>query len=164
MNGRLFTLLLSVALLVVPALCAEPLPIDQADDEREITYAMVGEDAASTYYYFFYRLPRTDTLAKVRLLWNGGAGNKPSITDYYLAGSSILIVERSADRKNLPELLKGRDAPFKTVRMRRIKSVAEEMLIGGGAPGLLSREERLALSNLIHALSLDRKPMGTEAR
>ena len=122
---------------------------------------MLGEDATSTHYYFFYSLPGADTLAKVRLLWNGGAQNKPSITDYYLDGSSILIVERSADRDSLPKLLKGQDAPFQPVSERRIKSVADDTLIGAAEAGRLSKDERLALSNLIHALSLNRKPLPT---
>ena len=159
MNRQLSTLLFSVTLLFVPALRASPRPIDQPDSKREVTYATVGEDATSTHYYFFYSLPGADTLAKVRLLWNGGAGNKPSITDYYLDGSSIFIVERSVERQSLPELLKGQDARFETVRERRIKSVAEDTLIGAAEPGRLSKDERIALSNLIHALSLNRKPI-----
>jgi hypothetical protein len=51
MNGPLFTLLLSTALLLVPALCANRSSSIRPATEREATYAMVGEDATSTYYY-----------------------------------------------------------------------------------------------------------------
>lgn len=159
MNDRCFILVLFVALLSFEARGAGLLPIDQLDRERVVTYATVGEDATSTHYYFFYSLPGADALAKVRLVWNGGAQNKPRITDYYLDGSSISVIERSAERLSLPALLKGKDAPFEVVRERHIKSVNEETLIGSAQPGHLSKDERLALSNLIDALSLNRKPI-----
>ena len=159
MNERFSTILLSLVLLSGVALPASPLPIDQHDSKRKVTYAMLGEDATSTHYYFFYSLPEADSLAKVRLLWNGGAQNKPSITDYYLDGSSILIIERSAERQQLATLIKGHDVPFQVVSERRIKSVNEETLIGSAEPGRLSKQERIALSNLIHALSLNRRPI-----
>lgn len=156
MSTRLLTTALC-ALFPLGALAAEPLPIDRTDSKREIAYAMIGEDASSANYYFFYSLPGADSVAKVRCLWNGGAQNKPAITDYYLEASSIFIVERSAERQHLPALLKGQDAPFEAVSEHRIQTGAEDTLIGAAEPGRLSKEERNALRNLLHALSLRRK-------
>jgi hypothetical protein len=162
-NERFTKLVLILALVPIAQLHATPLPIDQSESGRQITYAMIGEDATSTHYYFFYSLAGADTLSKVRLLWNGGAQNKPSVTDYYLDGSSILVIERSASRESLPILLTGEDTPFQFVSERRFRSVAEDTLLGVGESGRLTKEERLALSNLIHALSLIRKPLPTKA-
>jgi hypothetical protein len=61
---------------------ADTRAIDQPQSKREVTFASEGEDATSTFYYFFYKLPGAESLAKVRMLWNGGGQNKPSITDY----------------------------------------------------------------------------------
>ena len=163
MIGQVLIPRLVITLLSVAVLRAGPLPIDQPDSKRQISYAVLGEDATSAHYYFFYSLPGADTLAKVRLLWNGGAQNKPTITDYYLDGSSIYIVERSAERHSLPELLKGQDAPSETVRERHIKSINDDALIDAATPRHLTTDERVAVSNLIHALSLIRKPVNEDS-
>ena len=48
-----------------------------------MTFASEGEIATSATYYFFYKLPDEDTLAKVRMLWNGGAQNMlGKVTNY----------------------------------------------------------------------------------
>ena len=159
MKARHVTLLLFFTLHPIVAPCSETFGIDLLERKRDIMHATVGEDATSTFHYFFYSVVGGDRLAKVRILWNGGAQNRPSITDYYLDGSSILVVDRLSARSHLPTLLSGADAPFEPVTELRFKSQGGETLLGEGEPGQLSKEERIALSNLIDALSLAREPI-----
>ncbi len=164
LGERLIKLLLAIGFLPIAGTAAELLPIDQPDSKRRITYATVGEDATSTTYYFFYSIPGAGAVSKVRLLWNGGAQNRPTITDYYIDGSSILVVERSAERESLPKLVRGRDAPFQPIREYRFSVGREDAPLEGAEAGKLTREERLTLANLIHALSLQRKPLPSRAQ
>jgi hypothetical protein len=154
----------SFALLFVVNAGREPLPIDQANHKRTVAFATEGEDATSAFYYFFYSLPDADEVSKVRMLWNGGGANKPTITDYYLAGTFIWIVERAAERRDLPLLLKGKDAPFQTVRERIIKTApieTERLYTFPDVPKVLrlSEAEREDLTTLLTLLSKSRKPM-----
>ena len=153
---------LLILLLPVSIYAADVRPIDQPESKREVTFTSEGEDATSASYYFFYRLRDDDRLAKVRVLWNGRAQNKPTITDYYLDGSSIFIVERSAERRDLPVLEKGKDAAFETVKEHTIKG------LGGEAASSESTaacdDERNTLGNLISILSMTRKPVPKTSR
>src|SRR6266540_4636326 len=159
-----FSVLTSFALLLVANAGREPLPIDQANNRRTVTFATEGEDATSAFYYFFYSLPDEDEVSKVRMLWNGGSANKPTITDYYLAGTFIWIIERIADRRDLPLLLKGEDAPFQTVKERFIKTAPienERLYTFPDVPKVLrlSEAERRDLTTLLTLLSKTRKPI-----
>lgn len=150
-----------ILLLPLSIYAADPRPIDLPDSKREVTFAIEGEDATSASYYFFYRLPGDDRLAKVRMLWNGGAQNNPTITDYYLDGSSIFVVERSAERGDLPVLIKGKDAAFTTLREYAIKGLGDDSATLEPAA---CKEERTTLSNLVFILSMTRKPVRKSSR
>jgi hypothetical protein len=52
MKRSLFAILLLCALHAMATAQAVPQEIDRVDNKREISYAMVGEDARSTFYYF----------------------------------------------------------------------------------------------------------------
>jgi len=150
-------------LLFPVSICATDIrPIDLPESKREVTFAVEGEDATSASYYFFYRLAGDDRLAKVRVLWNGGAQSKPTITDYYLDGSTIFIVERSAERRDLPALVKGKDAAFETVKEHTIKGLGDETLSFESTAA--SRDERITLGNLISILTMTRKPVPKSLR
>ena len=95
------------------------------------------------------------------MLWNGGAQNKPTITDYYLDGSSILVVERSAERRDLPVLIKGRDAAFETLKEHTIKLGDDPASPESPAA---SKEERATVSSLVSILSMTRKPVRKSSR
>jgi hypothetical protein len=155
--------ILFLFLLVPIPICADELrPIDQPKNKRQVTVASEGEDATSATYYFFYKNPDDDTLAKVRMVWNGGAQNKPSITDYYLDGSSVQVVERSAERSALPALLKGQDAPSQILKEYVVKFVGDDSRLTESSG--LTREEHMVLGNLISALSMTRKPVSKSSR
>lgn len=154
---------MSLALLSGANAGREPLPIDAPNNKRTVTFVSEGEDASSAFYYFFYSLPHED-VSKVRVLWDGGSGNKPTITDYYLEGTFIWIIERSAERSGLPLLEKGKDAPFQIVRERIIKTVAVEAESPFVFPDVevtprLSEDERSDLTALVSLLARTRKPI-----
>jgi hypothetical protein len=156
--------LTSFALLFVVNAGREPLPIDQISNKRTVTFATDGEDATSAFYYFFYGLPDADEVSKVRMLWNGGVTNKPTITDYYVVGTFIWIIERTAERRDLPLLLKGKDVPFQTVGERVIKTAPienERLYAFPDVPKVLrlSEAERKDLTTLVTLLSKTRKPI-----
>ena len=153
---------LLILLLPISIYAADIPEIDRPESKREVTFAVEGEDATSASYYFFYALRGDDRLAKVRVLWNGGAQNKPTITDYYLDGSSIVIVERSAERRDLPALEKGKDAAFETVKEHTIEGLGVDPA-SPEATGA-SKEERATLGNLISILSMTRKPVPKSSR
>lgn len=149
--------------LAMPFYAGELRPIDQPNNKRQVTCADgEGEDATSATYYFFYKLPDEDTVAKVRVLWNGGAQNKPTITDHYLDGSSVHVVERSAERSDLAALLKGRDAPFQILKEYAVKFVSDDS--GLAEPSGLTKMEHMVLGNLVSALSMTRKPVSKSSR
>jgi hypothetical protein len=152
---------LLILLLPISIYAADPRPIDLPESKREVTFAIEGEDATSASYYFFYTLPGDDRLAKVRTLWNGGYENKPTIKDYYLDGSSIFIVERSAERRDLPVLIKGRDAAFETLKEHTIKLGDDPASPESTAA---SKEERAMLSDLVSILSMSRKQVRKRSR
>ena len=164
-KNSLSILLLAVFLVSGPIakVWSEPLPIDRENNKRTVAFAEEGEDATSAFYYFYYSLPREE-VAKVRMLWNGGAGNKPTITDYYITAAFILIIERTAERRDLPLLLKGKDAAFETIRQRLIKTVPKENETNYSFPavpeiGRGSEAEREDLTTLVSLLAKARKPM-----
>ena len=82
----------------------------------------------------------------MRILWNGGATNPPAITDYYLDGNKVTIVERSATRADLPVLLRGEDSGLTTKKEMKIKSESAKTTLTG--------EQSVALGNLIDAMSM----------
>lgn len=154
--------LLLFLFVAMPIYAGELRPIDEPNNKRQVTFASEGEDATSATYYFFYKLPDDDTLGKVRMLWNGGAQNKPSITDYYLDGTSVQVVERSAERSDLKTLVKGQDTPSQILKEYAVKFVSDDSRLA--EPSGLTRQEHMVLGNLISALCMTRKPVPKSSR
>ncbi len=141
------SLLLSILLLLsVQGRSEDKQSIDSSESARTVTVAMTGEDATSAFYYFFYTPANGERIGKVRILWNGGAANPPAITDYYLDGNKVTIVERSATRADLPVLLRGEDSGLTTKKEMKIKSESAKTTLTG--------EQSVALGNLIDAMSM----------
>lgn len=113
-----------------------------------------GEDATSTFYYF---MEVRGTVKKVRMMWNGGAQNRPTVTNYYLDSGVIRIVCLDAERKHLPELILGRDTGLEVLKEFKIlKRSSAEMLVPPAPRKTLNKEERILLGNLISLLVEDR--------
>lgn len=115
-----------------------------------------GEDATSTHYYF-YRA-KGERVDRVRWVWNGGAQNAPTVTDYSIEKGKITIRHLEGERKSIPALIAGRDAELKLTREHSIESrnIGERMLEAGFEKPLTKRQ-RTDLTNLQQLLVEYRK-------
>lgn len=113
-----------------------------------------GEDATSTFYYF---MEVRGTVKKVRMMWNGGAQQKPTVTNYYLESGVIRIVQFEAERKHVLELIEGRDTGLEKLKEFKIlQRSSAEMLVPPAPRKTLNKEERILLGNLLSLLAEDR--------
>lgn len=125
--------------------------------------AEVGEDATSTHYYFYES--DGDSIQRVRWVWDGGAQNPPTVTDFLLGAEKIVIRHLVAKRDDLAKLVIGGDTEFELKREYSIsaKSTAE-MLVPASPAKSLSDAQRIDLKNLIDLLAKERKPYKTTAQ
>ncbi|MBK7885277.1 MAG: hypothetical protein IPJ81_16975 [Chitinophagaceae bacterium] len=76
-----------------------------------------GEDETSGWYYIYYY----DTkLLKIRVIWNGGCCQKPTVTDLYYKDTTLILLDvfedmyTAADKvKVLDNLIKGKNVQLK---------------------------------------------------
>ena len=108
-----------------------------------------GEDATSSFYYFFEDMGQ---VKKMRMMWNGGAQNNPSITDYIFESGNIRILTQEANRKNIPDLILGKDTGLKVLTESKISA----LLAPEPPRKILNDEERIHLSNILGLLLEDR--------
>ena len=130
---------------------------------RDWTYQFEeGEDATSTHYYFYES--NGDSIQRVRWVWNGGAQNPPTVTEYLLGPGKIIIQHLVGKRDDLPNLVIGGDAEL---QLKQEYSIAAEstanMLVTAPPAKSLSDTQRIDLKNLIDLLAKERKPYKTKA-
>ena len=148
-------------LAVIAALISFPFVVASG---AEWTYhAEEGEDATSTHYYFFES--NGESVQRVRWVWNGGAQNPPTVTEYLLGAGEITVRHLIGKRDDIPALVAGRDAKLevKTEYSIIAKSTAE-MLLPAPPAKVLSETQRVDLKNLIDLLAKERKPMKSKAQ
>lgn len=122
------------------SLGSELVPSIDTDKNVIIRMSSEGEDATSTFYTFAYSLKKEDTefLYKLRCLWNGGATNQPTTSDYYLEDDGgVMMVDRTYDRGDLQALLEGKSPVGKVTKRVRFN-----------INGKLSESERKAFREL----------------
>ena len=125
--------------------------------------AKVGEDATSTHYYFYKS--NGEWISHIRSVWNGGAQNPPSVVDYFIDGSTILIRHLTGTRSDVAGLTAGREADLKLLREYKIRGEhAGEMLLAPEPDKHLTTDQRLDVANLIYLLAMERKPYRTKAQ
>ena len=132
--------------------------------EHEWTYqAEEGEDATSTHYYFYGSTG--ESIQRVRWVWNGGAQNSPTVTEYLLGSGKIITRHLVGKREDVATLVTGGDADLELKQEYSItaKSTAE-MLVPAPPAKLLSDTQRIDLKNLIDLLAKERKPYKTKAQ
>jgi hypothetical protein len=114
-----------------------------------------GEDATSTFYYF---IEVSDQVVRVRMLWNGGAQNKPTLTDWFLdSSSSIRVVKKNGERSGIAELIQGKDTTLKITSEYKLARDEKGMMLVPSTPDKsLTEEQRVDLTNLISLLSENR--------
>jgi hypothetical protein len=119
-----------------------------------------GEDATSTHYYFLYCV--AGSVERVRWLWNGGAQNNPTVTEYVMKGGAVRVTHLTGERDLLPDLLEGKEPALKTVSSYVLgpeKGYDKEDQIlapGGKADQALTAQQRVDLQNLMDILAKER--------
>ncbi len=133
--------------------------LSKAEDVKWTHRAEEGEDATSTHYYFF--LTEGDEVTRVRWVWNGGAQNKPEVTEFLLnEGGKITIRTSVADRTHVEALVAGKEAPLTKKRDYSIITAdTSRMLIPPPPDKTLTDEQRIDIYNLISLLAKARKPI-----
>jgi hypothetical protein len=120
-------------------------------------FAEVGEDATSTHYYFYES--NGESIQRVRWVWNGGAQNAPTITEYVLGSGKITIRHLIGKRDDIAALIVGDDAELELKKEYSISTKASaEMLIPEPPDISLSEVQRVDLKNLLDLLAKERKP------
>lgn len=113
-----------------------------------------GEDATSTFYYF---IEDRGQVTRIRWMWNGGAQNKPTVTDYIFESGAIKIVSQEADRKNIEELILGRNTGLKVLSKSKILRRHTGMMMVPEPPRkTLNNSERSHLNSILDLLLQDR--------
>ena len=138
-----------ITILLTSISCAE---------EINWTYqAEESEDATSTHYYLY--ASGGETITQVRWIWNGGAHNPPEVTDYILDGGNITFRHSTGQRRDLVELLNGKNVKLdvKTEYLIQLRDDAH-MLVPPKSHETLTKEHRVDLANLISLLAKERKP------
>ncbi len=144
--------------ILVLSICTDLLYADSnitAPDTKWTHSWSEGEDATSTFYYF---IEARDKVVRVRMLWNGGAQNKPTLTDWFLdSSSSIRVVKKNGDRSGIAELIQGKDTTLKITSDYKLTRDDKGMMLVPSTPDKsLTEEQRVDLSNLISLLSENR--------
>jgi len=115
-----------------------------------------GEDATSTFYYFF---EDRGEVSRIRMMWNGGAQNKPTVEDFIFESGIIKIVSQEADRKNITDLILGKNTGLKVLSQTKILRRSTDMMLVPELPRKsLNKNERIHLSNILDLLLRDRTP------
>ena len=124
--------------------------------------AAEGEDASSAHFYFYQS--NGESIQRVRWVWNGGAQNSPTVSEYVLGVGKITIRQGQAKRENLNALVSGDDVAVRWTNEYSISTQAGDgMLLPMAAAAELTDEQRKDLKNLIDLLAKERKPCDIRA-
>jgi hypothetical protein len=117
-----------------------------------------GEDATSTHYYF------GESVQRIRWVWNGGAQNAPTVTEYILDSGQITIRQLVGKRESAGALTAGKDADLELKEEYSITAKdSSQMLIPPPPDKSLTDKQRTDLKNLIDLLAKERKPCPKKA-
>lgn len=121
-----------------------------------------GEDATSTHYYFYQS--NGDSVKRIRWVWNGGAQNAPTVTEYILGSGKITIRQLVGKRESVGALIAGKEA---TLELKGEYSIiakdTSRMLVPPPPDKSLTDKQRIDLNNIIDLLAKDRKPCAMKA-
>lgn len=117
-----------------------------------------GEDATSAFYYYYQS--DGDAVERVRSVWNGGAQNPPTVTEYIFESGGIRVRHLKGSREQVDDLVNGKECKVEVVREYFIKNAnSNEILLPSAPEKHLSDQQRGDLSNLIYLLAKERKPI-----
>jgi hypothetical protein len=121
-----------------------------------------GEDATSTHYYFYQS--NGDSIERIRWVWNGGAQNAPTVTDYILGSSKITIRHLVGKRESIVALIAGKEVDLELKKEYSITAKdTSQMLIPPPPDKFLTDKQRVDLKNVIDLLAKERKPRTKKA-
>lgn len=116
-----------------------------------------GEDASSASFYLYQS--NGDAVERVRWIWNGGAQNAPTVTDFILEADMILVRHSEGKREQIDELTNGKDVRLTTKTEYRLRADGSPLvLLPETGKKSLSEEHRTDLKNLIDLLARERSP------
>ena len=143
--------------LVIIVAAAFAASICSAKDIAWTHFAMEGEDATSTHYYFFQS--NGERVERIRWVWNGGAQNAPTVTEYLLESGKITIRHLVGKRDSVGALTAGKEAALELKSEYSITAKdSSQMLIPPPPDKSLTDKQRIDLMNLIDLLAKERKP------
>ena len=94
----------------------------------------------------------------MRMMWNGGAQHKPSVTDYIFESGVIRIVSQEAPRRNISDLILGRNTGLKVLSESKILRRHTGMMMVPEPPRkTLNKSERVHLNNILTLLLENRE-------
>lgn len=131
-----------------------------AEEVKWTHWAEEGEDATSSHHYYFQS--NGEGIERVRWVWNGGAQNEPSITEYVIDGGKITVRTLTAKRSHLKALVAGKDAPMSTKTEYAITTADTSKMLLQTSGKALTPGQRTDLYNLISLLARERKPMSAK--
>lgn len=121
-----------------------------------------GEDATSTHYYFYQS--NGDSMQRIRWVWNGGAQNAPTVTEYILDSGEITIRQLVGKRDSVGALIAGKESELELKEEYSITSKdSSQKLIPQPPNKSLTDKQRTDLENLINLLAKERKPCTKKA-
>lgn len=116
-----------------------------------------GEDATSVHYYFYSE--SGGKIDRVRWVWNGGAQNDPTVTDFLIGPDQITIREYTGKRNALPELLRGGNESLVLVEENLVPTGGKSLGDLLKAPVSLPEDRKVDLENLEGILDQEREPI-----
>ena len=124
--------------------------------------AEAGEDATSTHYYFYQS--NGDSVQRIRWVWNGGAQNAPTVTEYILDSGMITVRQLVGKRESVGILIAGKEAKLELKEEYSLAAKdSSQMLVPPPPDKTLTDKQRIDLKNLIDLLAKERKPRSKKA-
>jgi len=106
-----------------------------------------GEDATSTHYYFYHSTGQS--IDRVRWVWNGGAQNSPTVTEYTIVAGKITTRHLVGKRVSIPDLVAGRDAELSLTHEHTITAKdVENLFLSATFKAPLTKRQKADLKNL----------------
>lgn len=116
-----------------------------------------GEDASSVHHYLYAE--EKGEVKRVRWIWNGGAQNEPTVTDFWIGADQITVKEFTGSRKNTAEIISGKDTSLKLDKEFAIPTGGKPVTALLETTPKLTEDQRNALENLESILSMEREPV-----
>lgn len=120
-------------------------------------HAYEGEDATSGHDYFYAEA--NGKVERVRWVWNGGAQDDPTVTDFLITADRITIREFVGKRSALANLLAGGDEGLVLKGEFHVETAGKSLTDLLKETSGLPEERRIDLENLAGILDLDREPV-----